>query len=540
MRQVQIGDIVTALAGVLVWVALVLPNAVGEITVWAFVRVPLGALVIVALALILPPRARRFVAIGAGGLLGMIACVKILDMGFHAVLDRPFDALNDWSYFGPAVDVLDEWIGTPGAVLAVIGAALLVVAALLLLPMSVLRLTRVASEHRHASGYVVTVLGVAWVLCALAGVRFSPGVPVASANVAGLTYDHAREVRNDLHDRHVFAAEIDSDRFAERPADQLLTALRGKDVLFVFVESYGRVAVEDPTISPPIDALLDDGTRRLRVAGFSARSAYLTSPTFGAGSWLAHATLQSGLWVDSDQRYDQLLTEDRLTLTSAFEHAGWRTVFALPADDEQWPEGESFYRIDALYDSDNLDYRGPDVGWGDIPDQFTLAALQRRELADIDRPPVMAEVDLVSSHHPWAQPPPLVDWERVGDGSAFDCTSRCGDASPDGFGDADGVRTAYGATIEYSLRSLISFVETYPDPDRVLVMVGDHQPHSYVTGDDASHDVPITIIAADPAVMRRISSWGWDTGMNPSADAPVWPMDAFRDRFLTAFGPSAP
>ena len=72
----------------------------------------------------------------------------------------------------------------------------------------------------------------------------------------------------------------------------------------------------------------------------------------------------------------------------------------------------------------------------------------------------------------------------------------------------------------------------------MLVLVGDHQPASIVTGPDASHDVPITIIARDPAVMARTSAWGWDDGMLPSPDAPVWRMDEFRDRFLTAFGPS--
>ncbi|MGH3446787.1 MAG: hypothetical protein ACRDQA_15665 [Nocardioidaceae bacterium] len=51
------------------------------------------------------------------------------------------------------------------------------------------------------------------------------------------------------------------------------------------------------------------------------------------------------------------------------------------------------------------------------------------------------------------------------------------------------------------------------------------------------HDVPITIIAHDPSVMRRISGWEWQEGMNPGPDAPVWPMDTFRNRFLTAFGP---
>jgi hypothetical protein len=56
-----------------------------------------------------------------------------------------------------------------------------------------------------------------------------------------------------------------------------------------------------------------------------------------------------------------------------------------------------------------------------------------------------------------------------------------------------------------------------------------------VTGEGASHDVPITIIAHDPAVMNRIARWGWQDGMNPDPAAPVLAMDAFRDRFLTAY-----
>ena len=41
-----------------------------------------------------------------------------------------------------------------------------------------------------------------------------------------------------------------------------------------------------------------------------------------------------------------------------------------------------------------------------------------------------------------------------------------------------------------------------------------------------------------PTVMDRIAGWGWQDGLQPSPHAPVWPMDAFRDRFLTAYGPS--
>jgi len=58
-----------------------------------------------------------------------------------------------------------------------------------------------------------------------------------------------------------------------------------------------------------------------------------------------------------------------------------------------------------------------------------------------------------------------------------------------------------------------------------------------VVGDTASRDVPITIVARDPAVLDRVAGWGWTAGLEPGPGAPVWPMNAFRDRFLTAFGP---
>ena len=46
----------------------------------------------------------------------------------------------------------------------------------------------------------------------------------------------------------------------------------------------------------------------------------------------------------------------------------------------------------------------------------------------------------------------------------------------------------------------------------------------------------VPIVAHDPKVLDRISGWGWDPGIHPSPGAPVWRMDAFRDRFLGAYG----
>ena len=71
----------------------------------------------------------------------------------------------------------------------------------------------------------------------------------------------------------------------------------------MFVESYGQMAVQGTSFSPPIDQIVDNGTQQLEADGFSSRSAWITSSTFGGGSWLAHATLESGTWVNSPGRY---------------------------------------------------------------------------------------------------------------------------------------------------------------------------------------------------------------------------------------------
>lgn len=271
-------------------------------------------------------------------------------------------------------------------------------------------------------------------------------------------------------------------------------------------------------------------------AGFSCRSAFLTSPTFGGISWLAHSTLQSGLWIDNQLRYNQLVGSGRFTLSDAFKRAGWRTVGDVPSNTGPWREGTSFYHYDQLYDAHNVGYSGPKFSYASMPDQYTLSVFGNLELAKPNRQPVMAEIDLVSSHTPWTPLPHMVDWNQVGDGSVFDGMPAQGKSPAQVWRDSAGVKNAYGQSIQFSLTSLISFVQTSHDDNLVMIVLGDHQPATIVSGANATRNVPITFIAHDPEVMNQISSWGWQDGMLPDPQAPVWPMDAFRDRFLTAYG----
>lgn len=515
----------TLAAALFVLLVLIVPSQVTGFTPSAFLRLPIEAVIAVAVLLSVRDKARKPVAIGLGVLLGALAVLKLADLGFSYFLDRPFNPVGDWPLLESAYEFVQKSYGTTGAVLALVVAVILGLGLTALLVLCVLWLIPPLMRHTDIAARATAIAGVAWAsLAAL-------GLPAA----AHPFYDRVAQVRAGIHDRDVFAEQLKADPYRDTPGGELLTALRGKDVLLVYIESYGRVAIDDPGLAPRIDAVLDAGNRNLRAAGYQSRSAFLTSPTAGGGSWLAHDTLLTGLWVDSQQRHTDLLASDRLTLNRLFGRAGWRTVGVMPGITRDWPEG-AFFGYEKLYISTDLGYAGPKFTFGTIPDQYTLATFQRLERAPGHKP-VMAEIPLVSSHAPWDPIPPMVGWDSLGDGSVYHA-GEGSDALPEAVFQRDRteVRLDYAKSVEYSLNALLSYVETYGDDDLVVVFLGDHQPAPIVAGLGAGRDAPITILARDPAVIDAIADWGWQNGIRPDSRAPVWRMDAFRDRFLAAFG----
>jgi len=120
--------------------------------------------------------------------------------------------------------------------------------------------------------------------------------------------------------------------------------------------------------------------------------------------------------------------------------------------------------------------------------------------------------------------PRLVDWSRVGDGSVFDPMPAQGELPEEVWRDPDRVKAAYAESVAYTLDAVTWFVQQLHDRELVLVVLGDHQPASIVAGQGASNDVPVSIIAADRAVVDRATDWGWQDGLRPDNGAPVWPM----------------
>jgi hypothetical protein len=184
-----------------------------------------------------------------------------------------------------------------------------------------------------------------------------------------------------------------------------------------------------------------------------------------------------------------------------------------------------------------MGYKGKNYSFDSIPDQYTMSRIQSTMFALPRVKPMFAEIDLVSSHAPWEPVPPLLDWNTLGDGSALTGATGSTDPTSTVFQETSNtVHSDYARTIEYSLTTLVQWLQKYGDENTVMVFLGDHQPAPVVTGEGADRDVPITIVAKDPKVLEQIASWGWQDGLRPHPDAPVWRMDQFRDKFLSAFG----
>ncbi len=529
------------LLGALLWLSLVwnLPVELGALDLAGFLGLAGEvALLFGALALLAPlreGRTGRAVAWTVGLATAMVALLKLAELMIRASLGRPFDPLSDLQLASSLMHLLTGTLGGVLGWLALTGLALVPILVFLITVRAVRVSQRVLEEPRWrratAGGAALAlVLIVAEQLVPPAFERWRP-VPLRTSQ---MLVDEWRQGRIMLADRAEFERKAAEDPFRTPPADRLLTGLGGADVVLVYIESYGRSALEQERYAELLLPRLATFERRLSDAGLVAASGYLTSPTMGGQSWLAHGTLESGLWITDQRLYDLLVASDRLTLAKAFDRAGRRTVTVRPAITMPWPEGPML-GYQKIYAAKDLGYRGKPYNWITMPDQYTLAAFERRE-RERPHPPLFAELALISSHAPWTPIPPVLErWSKIGDGRLFSQWAEAGDPPDVVWRDPERVRAQYALAIDYVLGVLASYSARFVDDQTLLILVGDHQPAPLITGAGASRDVPMHVISGAPGLLEPFLRFGFTPGMRPRHGPAVARMDQFRDMFLGAF-----
>ncbi|MFB2549972.1 sulfatase [Ensifer soli] len=517
--------------GIIVFAILVLPTHPAAFQPASFLRLPLEMPVLALLALLLPRGLSRIWAGLAAVLLTLLLVLKLADLGTRSAFQRPFNPYLDLRFAADGWNLLSGTLGILPAGLAVAAAVAAIAGVAFALAHALSRLGRLQARRKAPI--------VALFALVAAGALLVRAVPQAgvTADLAAPAYLAARValVARSVEDMRRFEAELAAGG-GPRDGHGLFDAVKGRDVVVVFIESYGRSAVEDPRYAPRTGARLNAVDGLFRQNGIASASAWAVSPTVGGLSWLAHGTFLSGLSVDSQARYDRLMRSDRPSLNRLFREAGWTSVAIMPAITLDWPEA-AYYGYDRILAARDLGYRGQPFNWVTMPDQYTLSAFERlaRQPARAAGKAVMAEIALISSHAPWTPVASLVDWEAVGDGTVFDAQARAGDPPAVVWADPARVRDQYIRTIDYSLEAVGSYVARF-HRDAVFVILGDHQPAAIVTGPDASRAVPVHVVSADAALVGRFVDAGFAPGMTPGLETPVRPMQDLRDLVIRLFG----
>jgi len=520
----------------LIHLSLILPNHPGAMTLGALRAIPLELpLILAALGLAGPGLAgtlRRAIT----GFLALMVVIKLADLGANAAYLRPFNLVLDLHLLPASWRLASGAIGI-GPALGAVATALLALGLLVAgLWWSTGRIVALGPPPLPRRVRALALLPLAALVLIDTAREIRPFNPPGTALTARLAWEHARDMgraRRDLADFRRAAAQDPAE--AQAPAG-VLRRLEGHDVFVIFVESYGRSTLENPLYAPTTRSALADIETELAAVGLEARSGHLTAPMVGGQSWLAHASVLSGLWIDTQARYRALLASPRRTLLHLARAAGWRTIGVMPAITLPWPEA-AFFGYDRVLAAADLGYAGRPFNWVTMPDQFTLAAFERAELAVALRAPVMAEIAMISSHAPWTPIAPILDWDGLGDGRVFDAYASAGDPPEVVWRDSERVRDQFRLSIDYTLRVAGAFAARRAvrgSRAPLVIVLGDHQPAPMVSQDPVGFDVPIHVIGP-PALVAAIDGWGFTPGMIPAPDAPAWRMDVFRDRFLAAF-----
>ena len=527
------------LAAALLHVVLIQPNHPAAMT-WDALSVLSLEWVVLLLALPVLGNGRLGLVIRAlvTAVLTLIVVLKSADFAMFTSFTRGFNPVGDFPLLAAAFRLLWGSVGLLGAIGALIGAVLAIVAlaASLWWAMGVWARIALPRSARIAAGAgAVLTMGLAVIDVGAIMARWPvPFNAPGTAFTARVGVERVVLIRNTLADLRAFNALARTDPFAARAG--LLDKI-DRDVLVIFVESYGRTSFDTPFYAQEHRPLLANATRQLEQAGLAVQSAYLSSPTRGGQSWLAHSTFANGMRVDGQARYQAAIASGRETLFHIAARSGFHTAAVMPAITLDWPEA-AFMGFDTILPAADLGYRGLPFNWVTMPDQFTLAAMDRLVREPVSDQRVFAQVALISSHAPWVPIPRMIPWEELGDGSIFNDMAMSGDRPDVVWRDHDRVRDQYRMSISYALEVVVDYAIRHADDPPLMIVLGDHQAAGFIALDERS-DVPIHLIG--PAdLLDHVADWGWTRSMIPAATAPVLPMEAMRDLLIEAFSTTLP
>jgi hypothetical protein len=274
----------------------------------------------------------------------------------------------------------------------------------------------------------------------------------------------------------------------------------------------------------------------LSQAGWHMISGFSRAPVMGGRSWLAEGTILMGAHVAYEAVFHHLVNEIARVpnLVSFLAHHGYHTLLLAPADRTRpGVEEANYYGYERYVRFNELGYHGPQIGWGIVPDQYSLGFTEEHVLRNAARP-LFFDYHMVSSHAPWEDIPQLVpEWRSLNDLRGEPIVDPVGNSTlmrmqryvhkrrrfaSQGLFTND-IGRSYQATISYDLDLLEGYLAKL-DRDALVIVMGDHQP-PFIATETRNFDTPVHVFARDPELLRELSDHGFKPGLWLSAEAPT-------------------
>jgi hypothetical protein len=311
---------------------------------------------------------------------------------------------------------------------------------------------------------------------------------------------------------------------------------RKPNVYLFLIESYGRLMFSRGPEGDAHRARMLELEEQLEELGWSTASAFSRAPVMGGRSWLAEASVLTGMRVRHEAVFRHLIAQiDSVPhLVATLRRNEYRSILLVPSDRVRpGVELVNYYGFDRVIRFDDLGYQGAPVGWGIVPDQYSLEHTHEHVLSKVSRP-LFFDFHMVSSHAPWDEVPTIVsDYRRLARGEAepeldehsmlhtrlkryqrrgrFRFLRR-------GLNQVEGQRDAmrrYQQAIRYEIDVLARYLPRIED-DALIVLMGDHQPPMLMaTTQDFA--VPVHVLARDPNLLVPLWAAGFRPGLRMHA-----------------------
>lgn len=373
-----------AFIGVLVFVSALInfPTETRYVLAWPHAALSAEIVLLFAALAVFPSlRGRWALTVRYAASVAILAVVvlKLGDMAAHAALGRPFNLYFDIHLSSSVVALLRGALGDSGTATLL---AALTFGAVALAAASFLTIGAIQRLACRPAGRAVILGATAVATVLLAGQRLAPDLfgPVRPVIFQGAAtaVNQARLFREARAEQAAFARTADQDGSTTFSDVDLAAALDGVDVLLIFVESMGGRRSRIPAMARRWCRRSTGFPRRWTRPVWRRRRDGWNRRCRAGNPGSPMAPLLSGLWLESQLRYNLMIGQGRQTLVHDFARAGYRTVAAMPAITLAWPEAESFGYAQTYF-ADDFGYAGPPYNWVTMPDQYTLAFLQRAE-----------------------------------------------------------------------------------------------------------------------------------------------------------------